>query len=43
MRRPTVATAVLMGGVAGFMYAFQSSAGRLMGAFDNSAEVARRR
>ncbi len=39
MRNRSVAAAATIGALAGFMYAYQSSAGRLMGAFPNSAEV----
>ncbi len=39
VRGPSAYMAGVLGGVAGFCYAYQGSAGRLMGRFENAAEV----
>lgn len=41
IRGPSMVTGGLIGVMGGFMYAYQNSAGRLMGFFPNEAEVAR--
>ncbi|AQK52453.1 hypothetical protein ZEAMMB73_Zm00001d050384 [Zea mays] len=41
IRGPSMVTGGLIGVMGGFMYAYQNSAGRLMGFFPNDAEVAR--
>lgn len=41
IRGPSMYTAGLIGLMGGFMYAYQCSAGRLMGMFPNDEEVAR--
>ncbi|KAM0900279.1 hypothetical protein ACQ4PT_020746 [Festuca glaucescens] len=41
IRGPSMVTGGLIGVLGGFMYAYQNSAGRLMGFFPNEAEVAR--
>jgi hypothetical protein len=41
IRGPSMYTAGLIGLMGGFMYAYQCSAGRLMGMFPNDDEVAR--
>ncbi|OAY70749.1 NADH-ubiquinone oxidoreductase 20.9 kDa subunit [Ananas comosus] len=41
IRGPSMVTGGLIGIMGGFMYAYQNSAGRLMGFFPNDAEVAR--
>ncbi|KAK3121767.1 hypothetical protein QOZ80_8BG0660670 [Eleusine coracana subsp. coracana] len=40
IRGPSMVTGGLIGVMGGFMYAYQNSAGRLMGFFPNDAEVA---
>ena len=40
VRGRSVGAAVAIGSLAGFLWAYQGSAGRLMGAFENQAEVA---
>ena len=40
VRGRSVGAAVAIGSLAGFLWAYQGSAGRLMGAFENHAEVA---
>ena len=39
LRSKAVSTAVAIGSLAGFIYAFQSSSGRLMGLVENTGEV----
>ncbi|KAK8951391.1 hypothetical protein KSP39_PZI003282 [Platanthera zijinensis] len=41
IRGPSMVTGGLIGVMGGFMYAYQNSAGRLMGFFPNEREVAR--
>jgi hypothetical protein len=41
IRGPSMVTGGLIGVMGGFMYAYQNSAGRLMGFFPNESEVAR--
>lgn len=41
IRGPSMVTGGLIGAMGGFMYAYQNSAGRLMGFFPNDDEVAR--
>ncbi|ESW19631.1 hypothetical protein PHAVU_006G141600 [Phaseolus vulgaris] len=41
IRGPSMVTGGLIGVMGGFMYAYQNSAGRLMGFFPNDDEVAR--
>ncbi|KAI3936744.1 hypothetical protein MKW92_026410 [Papaver armeniacum] len=41
IRGPSMVTGGLIGVMGGFMYAYQNSAGRLMGFFPNEDEVAR--
>lgn len=41
IRGPSMVTGGLIGVMGGFMYAYQNSAGRLMGFFPNDSEVAR--
>lgn len=41
IRGPSMVTGGLIGVMGGFMYAYQNSAGRLMGFFPNDGEVAR--
>uniref|UniRef100_A0A8R7USP9 NADH-ubiquinone oxidoreductase 21kDa subunit N-terminal domain-containing protein n=2 Tax=Triticinae TaxID=1648030 RepID=A0A8R7USP9_TRIUA len=41
IRGPSMVTGGLIGVLGGFMYAYQNSAGRLMGFFPNESEVAR--
>ncbi|XP_042520052.1 uncharacterized protein LOC122093703 [Macadamia integrifolia] len=41
IRGPSMVTGGLIGLMGGFMYAYQNSAGRLMGFFPNDEEVAR--
>ncbi|GKD94870.1 NADH-ubiquinone oxidoreductase 20.9 kDa subunit [Tanacetum coccineum] len=41
IRGPSMVTGGLIGVMGGFIYAYQNSAGRLMGFFPNDAEVAR--
>ncbi|KAG1334890.1 NADH-ubiquinone oxidoreductase subunit [Cocos nucifera] len=41
IRGPSMVTGGLIGLMGGFMYAYQNSAGRLMGFFPNDGEVAR--
>lgn len=41
IRGPSMVTGGLIGLMGGFMYAYQNSAGRLMGFFPNDDEVAR--
>ncbi|KAH0677275.1 hypothetical protein KY290_003398 [Solanum tuberosum] len=41
IRGPSMVTGGLIGLMGGFMYAYQNSAGRLMGFFPNEAEVAK--
>lgn len=41
IRGPSMYTAGIIGLMGGFMYAYQCSAGRLMGMFPNEGEVAR--
>ncbi|XP_059666511.1 uncharacterized protein LOC132312242 [Cornus florida] len=43
IRGPSMVTGGLIGVMGGFMYAYQNSAGRLMGFFPNEGEVARYR
>jgi hypothetical protein len=39
IRGPSTVMAGILGGIGGFMLAYQSSSGRLMGYFPNSSEV----
>lgn len=41
LKGPSMVTGGLIGLMGGFMYAYQNSAGRLMGFFPNEGEVAR--
>lgn len=41
IKGPSMVTGGLIGVMGGFMYAYQNSAGRIMGFFPNDAEVAR--
>ncbi|GMH41077.1 hypothetical protein BSKO_08987 [Bryopsis sp. KO-2023] len=39
LQRPSMFTAGLLGGIAGFLFAYQNASGRLMGLNENSLEV----
>lgn len=43
IRKPAMVTSAIIGGMAGLMWGMQSSAGRLMGFFENNDEVKRMR
>ena len=43
VERPAMITSGIIGGMAGVMWAIQSSSGRLMGFFENTEEVKRMR